>query len=484
MALHPNAHMATRRLRNGAVAVAGSLLMISTMLAGVAAGDTVDCGDVITQDTTLASDVGPCPGAGIVIGADHITLDLGGHTVTGDPHARPDQEMTGDTRDQAGVLLRRVNGVTVANGTVSGFDAGVAIMGGGGNTVRRVTAHDNVNYRLVTGQDASPEDVDAEEGPFCWFGDGITAFNSSDNVIEHNTLTANGPFSGVSLVGDSDNNVVARNDVSDHAVENQTPDGGDTICGGLGSADQPMTVGRALQDVGIRVEGPGAESNLVEHNRVLRSGISGVFVHGYVRASGANNGGNVIRKNRIFDTGLAHHEVVDLADSDLASGITLHHSQSAAVHVSHGNVIEGNTSSRNFAAGVYVIGPWPSAGVDEFGNTIRDNVANHNALGGIQLGEGVVHTTVTGNRAHGNGWDEERARDITENSRWGSWDAVDGGDNNDGCGTNTWSRNRFGSVNQDCVAANGTGWVGGPGKSGDAQGDRRGPVRRGLPQRH
>lgn len=467
-----------RRSQHTVTVVSVTLLLVATLLAGAAEADTVDCGDIITTDITLTSDVGPCPAEGLVVAADDVVLNLNGHTVSGDPSARPDQEMIGDTRDRAGILLRQVSGVTVMGGTVTGFDAGVAIMGGGGNTVRKVTAHDNVNYRLTTGEDAAPEDVDPTDGPFCWFGDGITVFNSTGNVLEHNVLIANGPFAGVSLVGDSDDNLVARNDVRDQDVLNQTPDGEATICGGLGSPGQPMQLGRRGQDVGIRIEGPGADDNQIEHNGVVRSGLGGVFVHGYVRDTGANNGGNVIRRNRIFDTGLRTYEV-----DYLASGITLHHAQTTRVHVSHGNLIEQNVSSRNLAAGIYAIGPWPSAGTDQFGNTIRGNVVNHNALDGILLGEGVVHTVVTGNRGHGNGWDEDRARDISETSRWENWQAVDGGDNNEGCGSNVWSRNRFATVNRPCVAAEGTGWVGGPGRSGEAGGGSGGPLRRGLPQR-
>jgi hypothetical protein len=40
----------------------------------------VGCGDTITTDTTLESDLVNCPNNGIVIGADNITLDLNGHT--------------------------------------------------------------------------------------------------------------------------------------------------------------------------------------------------------------------------------------------------------------------------------------------------------------------------------------------------------------------------------------------------------------------
>jgi hypothetical protein len=52
------------------------------MLVDQALGNHVGCGDVITQDTTLDSDLSACPGDGIVIGASDITLDLGGHTVS------------------------------------------------------------------------------------------------------------------------------------------------------------------------------------------------------------------------------------------------------------------------------------------------------------------------------------------------------------------------------------------------------------------
>src|SRR4051794_40004914 len=46
-------------------------------------GIPVQCGDVITQDTKLDSDLTNCPGDGIVIGADDIELDLNGHTIDG-----------------------------------------------------------------------------------------------------------------------------------------------------------------------------------------------------------------------------------------------------------------------------------------------------------------------------------------------------------------------------------------------------------------
>ncbi|MGH9153163.1 MAG: right-handed parallel beta-helix repeat-containing protein [Acidimicrobiales bacterium] len=450
-----------------------ALVLPATSWAKPAQAGHVGCGDTVTQDTTLDSDVGPCPGNGIIVGADNIALDLNGYTVTGDPHAR-------QAPDKAGVLLRNVSGVTVRDGTVERFDAGVAIMGGGGNTVTGVTARENLNYRVVTGRDARPNDVDPDEGPFCDFGDGITVFNSTDNVIERNVLVGNGPFSGVSLVYNSDGNVVARNDIHDNDLLNQAPAGERTICGGLGTPQQPMEEGRVSQDAGVRIEGPGADSNLVEANRIQRSGLSGVFISGYQMGVGSNNGGNLIRRNHISETGLRTHDSEgDGSESYRSSGITLHHAGTSVVHVSHGNIIEENNSSRNFGAGIEITGPTPGSGrVGHAGNTIRGNVANNNFLDGIHLSEGTVDTTVSANRAHGNGRDSERVAEISDADRYSNWAGVDGGDYNPDCGTNVWSGNRFGTVNQSCVAANGTGWVGGPGRSGNSQGQTGGPLSR------
>lgn len=461
---------ATRRRAVGAISVLALVLSLTTFAHPAGAGH-LGCGDVIIQDTTLDSDIGPCPGHGIIVGASNVVLDLNGHTITGDPQAR-------QSPDKAGVLLRQVSGVVVRNGTVEHFDAGVAIMGGGSNTVTKVTAQDNVNYRVVTGRDARPDDVDRDEGPFCDFGDGITVFNSTDNVIEQNVLVRNGPFSGVSLVHNSDDNVVARNDIRDNDLLNQTPEGESTICGGLGAPQQPMEEGRVSQDAGVRIEGPGADRNLVEANRIKRSGLSGVFVSGYQMGVGSNNGDNLIRKNRISETGLRTHDSEgDGTESYRSSGITLHHAGTSVVHVSHDNIIEGNNSSRNFGAGIEVTGPTPGSGrMGHAGNTIRGNVTNHNFLDGIHLSEGTVQTTVTGNRGHNNGRDSDRVAEISEADRYSNWDGVDGGDYNPNCGSNTWSRNRFGTVNQPCVAADGTGWVGGPGRSGGARGGKGGPL--------
>lgn len=476
--------LSKRRAAQAALVAVLAVSLNGAALVGTAAGDTADCGSVITQDITLSSDIGPCPGEGIIVTADNVIVDLNGHSITGDPGART-------TSDRVGIELRQVTGVTVENGIVEGFDAGLAVMGGSDNTIRRITAQDNVNYRIVTGRNSQPEDIVPDEGPYCEYGDGITLFNSDNNRLEDNVVVGNGPFAGISLVFDSDDNVVANNQVHDNDVLNETPSGEGTTCGSTANGPIPDPPpwccdahGRHSQGVGVRIEGPGAENNVIDRNQIRRNGLAGVLVSGFHMEFGSNNGYNLIRNNQISDTGLRVHDSEgDGTEAYRSSGIQLHHSGPSFIHVSYGNVIEGNNSSRNFAAGIEITGPEPGSGVvGSHGNTIRNNVVNHNLLDGIHLAEGTVQTTVTGNRGHRNGLDRDRVAEISDADEYANWDGVDGGDYTPGCGSNEWSRNRFGTVNQPCVAADGTGWVGGPGGSGNSQGGSRGPLRPGGPR--
>lgn len=405
-----------------------ALVLSTTTLASPAQAAPVNCGDVITQDTVLTTDIGPCPGHGIVIAASSITLDLNGHQVSGNPQVRV-------SPDKAGVLLRQVTGVTVQNGIIKRFDGGVAIMGGSANTVRKVTLRDNVNYRVVTGRDG-PNDTDPEHGPFCDFGDGIAAFGSNNNVIKHNNLTGNGPYSAVALISDSNDNVVSHNQIRDNDIINRDPGGKPTTCGLISQGNPEGGTSRVSQDAGVRIEGPGADRNFVERNQIRRSGLAGVFMNGYDSRVSPNSGGNVIRKNVILETGKTTHEL-----DYRASGIQLHEPAPSYIHAPFGNTIEGNNSSRNFANGMEIEG-----GELGHGNVIRNNVVNHNALDGIHVAPKSHHNTLTGNRGSGNGWLADQV-----SSPYATYDGVDGGDYSPNCDSNDWSGNHFGTVNQVCI---------------------------------
>ena len=77
-------HFRRRERLSATVVLAATVAVVLAVTGGEASADHVSCGDTITADTTLDSDLIDCPNNGIVIGADDITLDLNGHRIDGD----------------------------------------------------------------------------------------------------------------------------------------------------------------------------------------------------------------------------------------------------------------------------------------------------------------------------------------------------------------------------------------------------------------
>lgn len=232
--------MKTRRF----LAPAGSLLLASlgiVVVAGPASAAHVACGQTIVVSTVLDADIGPCA-AGITVGADNITFDLNGFTITGVP----------TDGDGPGITLGGRTGVTVKNGTVTQFDAGVVILGGSRNTVTSMRVLDN-------------------RGSFSTdYGDGVGLFSSNDNVLTNNQVRNNGPYDGIGLIT-SNRNLIDGNQVTDN---NQSP----------------------RSTAGIRIENAGrvaSNDNTITNNLVTNSAIFGIEVF-------AGGSRNVIRFNQVF----------------------------------------------------------------------------------------------------------------------------------------------------------------------------------------
>jgi parallel beta-helix repeat protein len=120
------------------------------LFAGPAAASHVNCGDRITQDTVLDSDLAQCFD-GLRIGADGVTLDLNGHTIDG-------LSAGGRGSNGVGVLSDGHSHVTVENGTVQQFFRGVVMLAGSSNAVRGVTGTENEQDAvLLVGNDIAVE---------------------------------------------------------------------------------------------------------------------------------------------------------------------------------------------------------------------------------------------------------------------------------------------------------------------------------------
>src|SRR3954454_6056172 len=119
----------SRACRMAGVLTIGILAGAGPAYAGHGSTPKVRCGQVITRDTTLRKDLLDCPGTALTIGADGVTLDLGGHVVDG-TNAPGGEGIAVDGHPHA----------TIVHGTVRDFRLnGIALRDAPGSAVRDVT---------------------------------------------------------------------------------------------------------------------------------------------------------------------------------------------------------------------------------------------------------------------------------------------------------------------------------------------------------
>lgn len=303
-------------------------LLLATGPISTAQAAPLPCGTVITTNTVLDADIGPCAAGGLRILTSGITLDLNGYKVFGG--AAPG--------DGTGIHLFRVTDVTVKGGTVSNFDMGVAIEGGSNNRVTAIVARDNIGTATTNG------------------GDGIAVLSSQNNRIFANTAVNNGGVSGIGLysvvdgqhprttTGVSSGNVVEANQVLNNIASR---------FGGVTTTDND----------GIRVE-PNSAGNFFINNVVNGNGLDGIVLF-----VGSNN--NVIRGNSVNKNGLYR------TTARRGNGIGLQ--SLPGVNGASGNTIERNTVTGNGDNGIVLRGPRGGA-LGAVNNIVRNNVAVRNAV--------------------------------------------------------------------------------------------------------
>ena len=111
------------------LALTGALIAIALACASPATAAHVQCGDVITQDTTLDNDL-VCAGDGLTVEAPDISLRLAGHSIAG-------------SGSGTGVTLVWPGGVAIQGGTISNFGDGVYTDGGRGTSFREMRFEGN-----------------------------------------------------------------------------------------------------------------------------------------------------------------------------------------------------------------------------------------------------------------------------------------------------------------------------------------------------
>jgi parallel beta-helix repeat protein len=344
--------------------------------ASQASATHVSCGDEITADTTLDSDLIDCPNNGVVIGADDITVDLNGHRIDGDG-----TEFTDCPKNEicdVGVVNDRHDGVEIKGGSTREFAIGVLVSRARDNRVVDISSSKNVLFGAVVGEssrtvlrDSSLSNNIAPEG------DGIGLFGSDhieivDNSIQHN------PGPGIHVDGSAHN----------------------LIKGNLFSHSSPA----------IAIE---ADRNEVRGNRFIRNrgGISvgpgsrNVLVRNHFSGEGIGideGSHNLVARNVVVDPRKTGIRIgVDFADGSSIGGVD---------NIVRRNVVRGSGGDgflvnkkgssvlrRNVASGARDDG----FDVESRSTKLAKNRATHNADLGIQAVRGVINGG--GNVARHNG---------------------------------------------------------------------------------
>jgi len=347
-----------RAKRQPLSALAASLVALTlglALLPGEASARHFGCGDRVTKDVRLDSDLRNCPGVGLVIAADGVTVDLGGHTIDGTGRG------TGIVNGYAADGRRDL---VVKNGAVRGFRVGVR-SGGRGTQLRRLTVAKNATGGVILRgsmcvvERSTITDNGYGHGIFVLaarncridanrvtrhLGAGIETSRSSGNTIEDNRVYSN-RREGIMLVG-TDSSTVERNSVSDNQVGISLFD--------RSSGNVVRRNSAAANGTGIAITF-GGTGNRIEANSVSASATAGL---------------------RLAQTGAANEVLRNLVALSAQEGIRLIDSPAA--------LVEGNSAYDNGGDGIFI---------DEQDSqvaAIRRNTANHNGDDGIDANSRMV----------------------------------------------------------------------------------------------
>lgn len=458
------------------------------------AAGAIQCGSVITASVTLTADVGPCPGDGLVVTGSNITIDLGGHSVIGTFTQLAPMPPTNNS-DGVGVHLMQASGVTVTDGTIYHFAAGVRLDGGSGNSITHLNVHDNIGDLGVDNADN---------------GDGISLLASNNNLIAHNIVRHDGPWDGVALLssdgGSGGTDGASYNTISYNVIQ-------DNSVAMLDGSGQPSW----KQDSGVDITGPGSTHNVVDHNVISGSSVNGVQVFpscinsygGILQGLGCDgtvsNDYNVISNNIVKSNGFG----APVAIAPVGDGIIILAMGPKGIFEPGHETIEGNVTSDNQRNGIALGGGngqdlynAPGTTGDNYGcgnidsngvntgvptadlcgtnsNTVSNNTSTGNGDDGIDIGPKSHDNVVTHNHVSNNHLDgiaaplaplfDSNGQAVPDGSGGfmtiagttatgntiasndasgdGEWD---GRDDLAGCGNN-WQGNHFVKVNQPCV---------------------------------
>ena len=299
-------------------------------------------------DVVLDHDL-TCSGDGFSIEANNVTLDLNGHTLAGRglplctavPFAPPRCSLDSFTK---GVRVDGRSGVTIKNGTITGFGYGIRLVTSDAVTLSQLnvlqSSADGVSF--LDGSTGNALHDSRIEGA------GLAAVKINNggraNTIERTSIRAGGS-NGISI-GEGAGNAVygasSANEILNNVVED-TRDGSAILIYGSssntvrGNTIRHNSVGRQLPSPAVSLNN-GSSDNLVAANTITENGGQAVYVRGLFSTFSGANGVGLIKaasNNRIEGNVAERNQF----------GITL-------APGSNGNQILGNTVTATRGTGI------------------------------------------------------------------------------------------------------------------------------------
>jgi large repetitive protein len=363
--------------------VVGGCLVLGASSAG-AGTPPVHCGSVLVRSTTLTADLLQCAGTGLVIGADGITVNLAGHTISGTNAAGSE-----------GIADDGHAGVRILGGRISDFRLnGVGIRGAQGSvvrglTIRRIGAGGLEGEPVSAGiaiSDAPGSQIignDVANDVLAYQSDGADVIGSAGAVVQGNRLSHNS-WNGLALFESAGSRVLGNELDANGNNGTEVNGGSDSTWVVANHADQNTSAGIVLGSAsGARIVGNSATGNdtrffffdlhdsLISLNSASGNGDGLDLAGGQFGSDG----------NRVFGNVASHND---------AAGITVFEGAKL-------NIVAGNVANANVDSGIVVSEGEPG---DTAGNSLTSNTANKNQNHGIDAVAGTVDGG--GNRASGN----------------------------------------------------------------------------------
>jgi parallel beta-helix repeat protein len=312
----------------------------------------VVCGTTVTNSIALQADE-TCSHDGPTVGADGVTIDLGGHSLRG-------PGMAGTT----GIAVGTHSNITIKNGTVAAFDTGITSGSGAHLKLSGVTVSANVSV----GATMQPADVSIDRCAFLDNG-GIGLRLAAQSGKVTNTIAAGNSGIGISIL--SGNLTITKVTSAHNSRGIDILEGTVRVQGSrfLHNADWGVLMETGGTISGSTMIGNGFDGVMVQNFDATLTGnlVAGNVQYG-INLNGSAN--SVVTKNRV----VGNH--------------------SDGIHVDAGATnatVASNTVVGNGAEGVSVAST---------STTLTKNVANGNTNNGITAGAAIDGG---GNTAHANG---------------------------------------------------------------------------------